>query len=98
MLTTTKGTIKKTKGPSFVIQEASTFKFKAKSKDNKEKGKRSKLKATRGIKKGKTTTVNEKKMCFYCGKDEHWKKNCKVYLASLEGNLLEGTNEKHKDE
>ena len=41
------------------------------------------LKITEGRlaeKKGKETASKE--ICFYCGQDCHWKKNCKAYLES----------------
>ena len=36
-------------------------------------------------KKGKETTLKEtssKGICFHCGQDGHWKRNCKAYLES----------------
>ena len=36
-------------------------------------------------KKGKETTPKEtssKGICFHCGQDDHWKRNCKAYLES----------------
>ena len=36
-------------------------------------------------KKGKETTrkgTSSKDICFHCGQDDHWKRNCKAYLES----------------
>ncbi|PKI71841.1 hypothetical protein CRG98_007780 [Punica granatum] len=35
--------------------------------------------------KGKAKVAADKGTCFYCGKDEHWKRNCHQYLTSLKG-------------
>ncbi|PKI45504.1 hypothetical protein CRG98_034095 [Punica granatum] len=46
--------------------------------------------------KGKAKVVVDKRTCFHCGKDGHWKRNYSQYLASLKANkgkkLSEGTS------
>ena len=42
------------------------------------------FKPTDKIKKEK----NQKGTCFHCGKNRHWKRNCKAYLESLKQKKL----------
>jgi len=51
------------------------------SKTRKGKGKKKATQATKVINKKEKTAVKGK--CFNCGKDGHWKRNCKDYLSSL---------------
>ena len=59
------------------------------------KGKKKKFqpKAKGGIKKGKANKPNDKGKCFHCGKDGHWKRNCKDYLNSLKVKPKENPSE-----
>ncbi|XP_015381952.2 uncharacterized protein LOC107175103 [Citrus sinensis] len=59
------------------------------------KGKKKKFqpKAKGGIKKGKANKPNDKGKCFHCGKDGHWKRNCKAYLNSLKVKPKENPSE-----
>jgi hypothetical protein len=67
----------------------------SKKKDNKNKSVVSKVnKLTRSIKKDKGT-------CHHCDKEEHWRRNCKEYLAIVKAKKLNeastsGTKEKYK--
>lgn len=46
----------------------------------------------KGIRKGKSTQRKRKGkgICFYCGKDGHWKRNCQKYLNTLKNQPSEG--------
>ena len=58
------------------------------------KGNKGTLKPTKGIqkKKGPTKAKEPKGVCFQCGKERHWKRNCKEYLESLKGKKKELTD------
>ena len=76
MLTNAEPNIKKEKGQVMVVESSGARKKRPK------KNKVQKAKATKpnkGIKKNKVA----KGKCHFCGKEGHWKRNCKAYLASL---------------
>ncbi|CAL2247749.1 unnamed protein product [Prunus armeniaca] len=50
-----------------------------------------KLKPKGGVKKKQEEGKEAKRQCFHCRKEEHWKRNCQAYLASLKDNQAEGT-------
>ncbi|GAV90310.1 hypothetical protein CFOL_v3_33719, partial [Cephalotus follicularis] len=84
MLKTAEGTFKKAKAPVLLVGESSKGK---KGKKNLKKTSKS-LQVKGGVRKA---LITEKKgTCFHCGKDGQWKKNCKVYLASLKDKPSEG--------
>ena len=51
-----------------------------KTSKNKKKSKSTQVEGGMAKKKAKETAP--KGTCFYCGKDGHWKRNCKAYLES----------------
>ena len=55
------------------------------------KGKKRALKPMKGIQKktGPKKAKEPKGVCFQCGKEGHWKRNCKEYLDSLKGKKKE---------
>ena len=67
--------------------------FKEKTKQ-KSKGKKGTLKPKKGIQKktGPKKAKEPKGICFQCGKEGHWKWNCKEYMDSLNGKKKEHTN------
>ncbi|XP_052209257.1 uncharacterized protein LOC127812770 [Diospyros lotus] len=65
------------------------------SKTRKGKGKKNATQATKVIEKKKGKIVAKGKY-FHCGKDGHWKRNCKDYLSSLK-NEATGDND-HSDD
>ncbi|KAL9451423.1 hypothetical protein AB3S75_013062 [Citrus x aurantiifolia] len=83
MLNTAETCIKKPKDV-IAIEGPSTKKGKKKKFQPKAKG---------GIKKGKANKPNDKGKCFHCGKDGHWKRNCKSYLNSLKVKPKENPSE-----
>ncbi|KAH9752839.1 hypothetical protein KPL71_014867 [Citrus sinensis] len=83
MLNTAETCIKKPKDV-MAIEGPSTKKGKKKKFQPKAKG---------GIKKGKANKPNDKGKCFHCGKDGHWKRNCKTYLNSLKVKPKENPSE-----
>ena len=83
MLNTAETCIKKPKDV-MAIEGPSTKKGKKKKFQPKAKG---------GIKKGKANKPNDKGKCFHCGKDGHWKRNCKDYLNSLKVKPKENPSE-----
>ncbi|KAH9750809.1 Integrase catalytic domain-containing protein [Citrus sinensis] len=83
MLNTAETCIKKPKDV-MAIEGPSTKKGKKKKFQPKAKG---------GIKKGKANKPNDKGKCFHCGKNGHWKRNCKSYLNSLKVKPKENPSE-----
>jgi hypothetical protein len=78
MLKTVERAFKKEKGLVLLIQ---SFRM-SKKKDKKNKSLVSKAKKPNwGIKKDKGT-------CHHYGKEGHWRKNCKEYLATVKSNKL----------
>ena len=55
----------------------------SKKKKNKKKGKKS-LKAKGGVSKTKKSEAKDDRVCFNCGKNGHWRRNCKEYIASVQ--------------
>ncbi|KAF5176134.1 hypothetical protein FRX31_034279 [Thalictrum thalictroides] len=87
------------KQPSVMISEnVNEHKPKGKGKFN--KGKKFSIGGPRGgIKKPtKAGKANGKGNCFHCGKPNHWKRNCRVYLASLKKDNKEGVSDEKKVE
>jgi len=64
------------------IKRGTVMAVSSSSKTRKGKGKKKATQATKVINKKKGKTVAKGK-CFHCGKDGHWKRNCKDYLSSL---------------
>lgn len=94
MLVTAEGAMIRTKGSALIVDvgKASSSrtgykpKSKPKQKGNKwKKGKQANLKPKAGIKKN-GNNKNDKGRCFECGELGHWKRNCKIYLASIKDN------------
>ena len=55
-------------------------------KINRKKGKKDfkkKLNPKAGISKRKVKKVSAKGTCYHCGKEKHWKGNCKEYLVTV---------------
>ncbi|KAL5716274.1 hypothetical protein ACHQM5_017990 [Ranunculus cassubicifolius] len=73
------------KNPSVMISEnVESSKPKPKGKGNWKKGKKfTPLGAKGGVKKNSKEGTKPKGDCFHCGKPGHWKRNCRVYLASI---------------
>ena len=80
MLKTTEDSIKKEKGYVLMVEPSKKRKFKSGPKKTIKKA----FKPTDKIKKEK----KPKGTCFHCGKDGHWKRNCKAYLESLKQKKL----------
>ena len=53
------------------------------SKQKVKKGSKKKLNPEAGISKKKAKKVFTKGTCYHCGKEGHWKKNYKEYLATV---------------
>ena len=79
MLKSAEDNIKKERGTTMLINSSKTKK-RSNANLKKVKQKKKMIKASGGVKKDKT---KDKGTCFHCGKDGHWKRNCKVYLDSL---------------
>jgi hypothetical protein len=78
MVKTAEGDFKKEKCQGLLIQSSRM----SKKKDKKNKGVVSKAnKPTGGIMKDKGT-------CHHYGKEEHWRRNCKEYLATVNAKKL----------
>jgi hypothetical protein len=80
MLKTTESDIKKGTGNSRVMVIQNKLTFKRKGKSWKKKGKA----------KDKIPMPNQE--CFHCKEIGHWKRNCKLYLASLKNKGSKGTS------
>ena len=80
MLKTAEDSIKKEKGYVLMVEPSKKRKFKSGPKKTIKKA----FKPTDKIKKEK----KPKGTCFHCGKDGHWKRNCKAYLESLKEKKL----------
>ena len=87
MLKTAQENLPETPRTTMVVA-ASKHKVKLKGKGNK-----GALKPIRGIqkKKGPAKAKEPKGVCFQCGKEGHWKRNCKEYLESFKGRKKEHT-------
>ena len=53
------------------------------SKKKAKKGSKKKINPKAGIFKKKAKKVSTKGTCYHCGKEGHWKRNCKEYLATI---------------
>ena len=53
------------------------------SKKKAKNGSKKKLNPKAGISKKKVKKVSVKGTCYHCGKEDHWKRNCKEYLAIM---------------
>ena len=51
-------------------------------KGSKNKKKRKITKQKGGVAKKKVKETSSKGTCFHCGKEGHWKRNCKAYMES----------------
>jgi hypothetical protein len=81
MLKTVERALKKEKGLVLLVWSSRI----SKKKEKKNKGVVSQVnKPTRGIKK-------HKGICHHCGKEGHWRRNCKEYLATMKANKLNET-------
>ena len=60
-------------GKNVMLVNSSSSKNKKKRKITKKKG---------GATKKKVKETSSKGTCFHCGKESHWKRNCKVYMES----------------
>ena len=58
-------------GKTLMLVNSSSSKNKKKRKINKKKG---------GVAKKKVKETSSKGTCFHCGKEGHWKRNCKAHL------------------
>jgi gag-polypeptide of LTR copia-type/Zinc knuckle len=88
MLKIAEADIKKSAGSSQVLAVQNKPNFKKKGKFWKKKKAAAKAKAKDAISKpnqdaATNAGAKEKAECFHCGKPGHWKRNCKLYLASL---------------
>ena len=55
------------------------------------KGSKKKMNPKVSIFKKKAKKVSAKGTCYHCGKEGHWKKNCKKYLATVKStNVAKG--------
>ena len=79
-LKTAEDSIRKEKGYVLMVEPSKERKFKSGPKKTIKKA----FKPTDKIKKEK----KPKGTCFHCGKDGHWKRNCKAYLESLKQKKL----------
>ena len=77
LLKTVEPTFKK-EGEAVMLVDS--FGYKKSSKNNKQ---RKSTKAQRGMAKKKAKQTTSKGTCFHCGKDGHWKRNCKTYMESM---------------
>lgn len=92
MLVTAEGTLK-INGMAMTVEKTSFSKKKFNGKK-----KFFKYKSPGGVKKAnfkKSDKSKAKGKCFHCGKDGHWKRNCKEYLSTLKekDKSSEGTNQ-----
>ena len=86
-LKTAEKEIKKDKNSVLVVSTQKPKKDKAKGK---KKAVSKTHKAKGGVKKKKAN--DNKGTCFHCGKNGHWKRNCKEYLESIKGQGVVSTS------